>query len=1210
MTRKSFPRSRGFSSSTRASVAIAVAGLAAIGSLSAPKPLRAASAAWNVNTSSTWATGTNWNPTAAPGATSGTTSTDVATFGFTLTGARTVTVDTGRNIGGITFSGTAAFGYTLSGGSLLLSNGGVIQTAAGNGNHTDTISTAIAIQDDNGAAAFTANATSGSSILSISGGVTGVSTAGNTTVLTLNGTNTANNSVSGVIGNGAGGGAVALVKSGNGTWTLSGANTFTGGVTLNAGTLNLNNNASLGASSGLFVINGGTLNNTSGAARVYTLSNPITLNSNLTYTGGNTAQFTSGVSLGTAAGTSRTFTVNGSVLQFDGAVTAGTTANSLIKAGVGTLFLSSGGTFDGGTTVNAGLLRLGAAATLGPDVVTNPVVVNAGGSLALGGTANVGANQGLTINSSATALGSIGVGFDGVPAFANVQTGTTTGGIFAINTATFTQNLDQTSIAASGGANMFLGSQLTGTYGGTSLAPGNDAIYRLGGGGGTLTINNAVLVDSGGPRSLIVNDTRTNGSGTVVLAGANTFTGAVTINAGTLAAATVADAGTPSGIGAGTDLTINNATFRYDGATSSTNRAITLGAGGTISVTTAAATLTLDGVVGGTGPFTKDGPGALALSAPATYSGLTVLNAGLLSLTGGANRLPTGTTVAFNNTAALDVGANAQTVSAVTFPAGTALTGTISGSGSLTVNGGALQWGPGVSGSDVPNVLVTVNLSGLNSFTYNSSGNAFRVGLKSGTNNGVALGQISTVTLAANNTITASLLAVADHSASSDGGSATLNLGQTNTLNVGSINVGASGRSDALLRFATGLTNPTVTIRGTAGGTSAVPTFNIGTVNTFNNAAQTTFTSTVDLSTGTVDANVTAMTIGNAESGTGTTRVGSVTSSFTMGAGSFNVGTLALGRIGGTGTTGSQAFAASGTFSIASASGTLNATTITLADNLITATGASTRSVSGTLALTNGLVKATTIQRGATTGNATTTLGINWTNGTIQNTDGADLAINNVPINLIAGSHAFNISGTQTATVNAGSVISGVGPLEKTGTGTLRLLSTATYSNGTTLSAGTVVIGIADALPSTGPISFAGGTLDSGGFADTVGPLSITAGVSTMQFGTAADSGNVLTYAGASWTAGSLLVSNWNGLEAGGGGDRFLVSGTVPANVLGAITFIDPAGFAPGSYGATAIDVGGGTSEVVPVPEPTGVGLLVAAAGLLARRRRVRRTAD
>ncbi len=58
----------------------------------------AASATWNVNADGNWATGGNWSPASAPGATSGTTNTDTATFGSIITANRTVTVDDNRNI--------------------------------------------------------------------------------------------------------------------------------------------------------------------------------------------------------------------------------------------------------------------------------------------------------------------------------------------------------------------------------------------------------------------------------------------------------------------------------------------------------------------------------------------------------------------------------------------------------------------------------------------------------------------------------------------------------------------------------------------------------------------------------------------------------------------------------------------------------------------------------------------------------------------------------------------------------------------------------------------------------------------------------------------------------------------------------------------------------------------------------------------------------
>ena len=55
--------------------------------------------------------------------------------------------------------------------------------------------------------------------------------------LTLTGTNTGYNTLAPVIGDNSG--ATSLVKSGTGTWVLTGSNTFSGTTTINAGTLKL-----------------------------------------------------------------------------------------------------------------------------------------------------------------------------------------------------------------------------------------------------------------------------------------------------------------------------------------------------------------------------------------------------------------------------------------------------------------------------------------------------------------------------------------------------------------------------------------------------------------------------------------------------------------------------------------------------------------------------------------------------------------------------------------------------------------------------------------------------------------------------------------------------------------------------------------------------------------------------------------------------------
>ncbi len=196
---------------------------------------------WNATTTATWQSGI------IPGAVSGTTNTDIAYFTQTTTGTATriSNVDPYRNVGGVTFGGNNTnFGYALNGGStgnLILSAGGVIQvdnTATG-GTHTDTVNVTVTLVGD---ATITNNATGSNRSLKIQT-VNGSATAGNTSVLTINGSNGSNGNVitqptSGQsIGDGANGGKLAVTKSGTGKWTLSGTNTYTGDTTVSAGVL-------------------------------------------------------------------------------------------------------------------------------------------------------------------------------------------------------------------------------------------------------------------------------------------------------------------------------------------------------------------------------------------------------------------------------------------------------------------------------------------------------------------------------------------------------------------------------------------------------------------------------------------------------------------------------------------------------------------------------------------------------------------------------------------------------------------------------------------------------------------------------------------------------------------------------------------------------------------------------------------------------------
>jgi autotransporter-associated beta strand protein len=351
--------------------------------------LQAASETWSATAADgAWETGANWVSGNAPGATSGTASTDIATF---KTGSTCLTVlpDTGRNLLGITFDTGSVGAFTigtLTGNALLLSNGGSIQNTAAV-NTSQTVNAPLALQGDGGTYSFTANSTASShaKILLINSKISGAASSSHTNTLTLNGVNTGTNSLCNVIDDGTGGGALALVKSGNGTWVLSGTNTYSGGTTLSNGTLHLNSPYAIGARS--LTLSGGTLMNSKGAGITLSSTNAQTWSGDFAFAGKATQtdpKVSWNLHLGTGSvtlPTNRTVTVTGNscvngysweaaTLTVGGSISDGDNNYSLTKAGSGTLLLSASNTFSGGVTLNEGTLSIGHNNAIGTGALT------------------------------------------------------------------------------------------------------------------------------------------------------------------------------------------------------------------------------------------------------------------------------------------------------------------------------------------------------------------------------------------------------------------------------------------------------------------------------------------------------------------------------------------------------------------------------------------------------------------------------------------------------------------------------------------------------------------------------------------------------------------------------------------------------------------------------------------------------------------------
>lgn len=132
-------------------------------------------------------------------------------------------------------------------------------------------------------------------------------------------------------------GAGSLIKLGTGELALDGSNTYAGGTTVSAGTLQLNNNSALGAATGPLAVNGATLDLDSYSPTVGVLTgNAYALITN------------SGLSKGTlmiSPSLAATMSFNGTIANGPDATVA------LILTGMGTLNLAGTNTYGGGTTV-------------------------------------------------------------------------------------------------------------------------------------------------------------------------------------------------------------------------------------------------------------------------------------------------------------------------------------------------------------------------------------------------------------------------------------------------------------------------------------------------------------------------------------------------------------------------------------------------------------------------------------------------------------------------------------------------------------------------------------------------------------------------------------------------------------------------------------------------------------------------------------------
>jgi len=484
---------------------------------------------------------------------------------------------------------------TVASGATLDLNGKTI----GSTNALSIIGSAALVNNNATASSFaglvtlTGNATINAATGNITLGNIGT-ISGDTFTLTVDGAK--DTSITSIIGTGAGG----ITKNGAGRLTLAGANTLSGAININTGTLRITNASGLGNTSRVTIASGATLDvsgvsqtnsnavTVSGAgdtvagrtgAITNTTSTDATLRGLVTLAGDTTISAASGdlnlTNAGSITGSGFTLTAltNGSKnIQIDSTIDTG--LGGIIKTGTGRLTLNAGNSYTGTTQINAGTVRVTHARGLGE---SGDVNVASGATLDLYGQTITKTN---TVTISGTGAASAG----GALANSKASDATSFNGLVKLG-ANATINASSNNI----------------TLNNTGTTTGDGFTLTVAGAYNT-TIAGIIGTGTGG---LIK-----NGAGTLTLNGVNTYTGTTTINAGTIVTKSANIAG---------DI-VNNATLEFNN-TSAAN---------------------YSGTITGSGIFTKSGAGNVTLNSAIAHTGATNITAGTLTL-GSNNGKLTGT---------------------------------------------------------------------------------------------------------------------------------------------------------------------------------------------------------------------------------------------------------------------------------------------------------------------------------------------------------------------------------------------------------------------------------------------------------------------------------------------------------------------------------------------------------------------------------------
>jgi autotransporter-associated beta strand protein len=952
---------------------------------------------------------------------------------------------------GTDFTSTAIGGT----GALVQNGSGTLVLGSANTYSGGTVFNAGTIQVDNANALHTSgNLTFGGGALRYGSGITQdfssrIKNSGSAIVINTNGENITFGSV--IDSSNIGG----LTKNGAGDLTLSGANTFTGNVTLNTGRLILGNDSAMGGATGSIVINGGTIDVT--AARTLSGNKAQNWNGNFTFAGSNTLNMGGGA---VTLGGNSTVTVSASSLTVGGNISG---SHGLGKSGAGSLVLSGSNSYTGATTINSGTVVFDGANALS----SSTSLLDAGTatlSFLDGATNTTSVSGGLTLNNSAfifdlsgssadrlnfggsaslSGTNTININFLSAASAGNFTLFTAAGGLNSswsldpsVIQSGFTFTLDQSSatqlvlIVASSSSgrywtgeasNNWSGVNFSTTSGGSATLSGadldgdSDLIFA-----GDTPSNLATIISSDytiGSLAVSTPGVSINGSYTITANKTGDAVYSVTATSGTTnIGASLAGGGAGLTMAGGGTLALNGANT-YSGNTTITSGTLAINNANAISNGTLI-------ITGGSLNNTSGGAITLATNNAQSWNGdfafvgTNDLNLGTGSVMLGATRLVTIT--AGNLTVEGSIGATAFGLTKE--GAGTlVLSGSNAYTGTTTINAGTLRITGGNAISD-SGVVSLANAAGVG-FQVNSSETIASL------QGGGAIG--GTVTMASGHTLTVAESGSQTFSGVIGGagalvlnGSGTMSLAGANTysggttITAGTLSIGAGGTTGSLSTSSTIVNNGALAFNRS---------------NTLTQGAD--FTASAITGTGALIQNGSGTTILTANQGyTGATII--------------NAGTLQIGNGGTSGSLStSSAITNNGTLAFNRSDDITQGTHFSAN---ITGTGALAKNGSGnlTIGVANSYTGGTVINAGTLQIRNASALG---TSGTIS-FGGGTLQWGNVTTDLssrfsTAGGQDFKFdTGTNLVTFNTGISNAG-GTVTKDGSNSLRLATANTFSS-------------------------------------------------------------------------------------------------------------------------------------------------------------------